>query len=45
MQLLFNKANDVDFVKRMLESVDVEGDTVSNFTLGCTCVPFHYFFR
>jgi len=29
VQLLLNRANDADHIKRMLESVDSEGDTVS----------------
>lgn len=29
VELLINSANNTDCVKRMLESVDVEGDTVS----------------
>ncbi|KAK1366166.1 Ankyrin repeat-containing protein [Heracleum sosnowskyi] len=32
VQLLLNNANDTNIVKRMLESVDVEGDTVCCFT-------------
>lgn len=33
VQLLLNRANDAEHIKRMLESVDSEGDTVSFFTL------------
>jgi hypothetical protein len=29
VQLLFNRASDAEHIKRMLESVDSEGDTVS----------------
>lgn len=31
VQLLLNSANDRECVKRMLESVDAEGDTVSSW--------------
>ena len=31
VQLLINSANDTECVKRMLESVDAEGDTVSSW--------------
>lgn len=31
VQLLINTANDLERVKRMLEAVDAEGDTVSNW--------------
>lgn len=33
VQLLLNKGNEMDIMKRMLESVDEEGDTVSLFLL------------
>lgn len=42
MQLLLNNANDADTVKRMLESVDVEGDTVSNFLFNCTWIHSYF---
>lgn len=33
VQLLLNRANDAEHIKRMLESVDSEGDTVSIYLL------------
>lgn len=42
VQLLLNNANDADIVKRMLESVDVEGDTVSNFLFNCTWMHSYF---
>lgn len=37
VQLLLNRANDAEHIKRMLESVDSEGDTVSIY------LPFEKF--
>lgn len=36
VQVLLNKANDMNIVKRMLESVDEQGDTVSLLSLNNT---------
>lgn len=41
MQQLLDKGNDMNIVKRMLESVDEEGDTVSRLLLNTT---MHMFF-
>lgn len=39
VQLLINSANDTERLKRMLESVDAEGDTVSACTIfGVECL-------